>query len=303
MVSSVLDRAALALDWVCDGYRPSPRPMALLRIAFSVYVLVLPRDISWISQVPSAAYDPPLGPFALLSGPPNSAAINLLTLFQVGFALLVLIGWKTKVTSVLLSVTLMIASGLAFSYGKVNHSILFDLTPLILGFAGWGSAWSVDAYRKKYAQTSGFAMFVLGSMVAFSFANAAAFKGLSWMSLGRQATRFFVARDLEYSQGASGPLAAWFLQFDSSILWKFLDYSTLFVEGWLIVAVLLPGLFRIGLLMLGILHVGVWLLMGINFQLNLLVYSAFFLVPFSRWFPEIGLGRAYLTRRWSRGLR
>lgn len=141
-------------------------------------------------------------------------------------------------------------------------------------------------------------MLIFGSLIAFALFTAAGIKAATgWLSPSRQATHFFVASDVEYSVTRPGPLAAWILQIDSAVVWKFLDYATMFVEGWLVVAVFFPGLFRLGLLMAALFHFGVWLTMGISFQLYAFVYIGFFLVPIQRWFPEIASLRRTRLRK------
>lgn len=297
-MNKLMLRAANALDWISEGYRPSPQPMAALRIAFALYVLVWPRDIFWIGEMSTVAYAPPPGPFSLIDSPPPPGVLAALFWLRALVAIWVLFGWHAKLASAVLSFVLIVCSGLAYSYGKVDHLILYDLAPLMLGVAGWGSAWSVDALRRKSGSTTGFPMLLFGIMIAFALFTAAAIKAATgWLNPGRQATHYFVASDYEYSVTRPGPLAEWILQIDNSLFWKLIDYSTIFVEGWLVIAVLFPGLFRIGLLMASAFHLGVWLTMGISFQLYAFVYIGFFLLPFSRWFPEAGVARRRIRHR------
>jgi hypothetical protein len=255
--------------------------MAVLRIAFATYVLVWPRNIEWIGAMSTVGFAPPPGPFSLLPGPASAGAIDVLEILRALIALWVLIGWRTRTASALLSLTLIVCSGLAYSFGKSDDVILFDLAPLMLGLAGWGSAWSVDAWSHKAAKPSGYAMFVYATLIAFGMFTAAAAKvATGWLDPSRQATRFFVAVTADGPR--SGPLADWFLRFDSAVFWKLLDYATVFAEGWLVVAVFVPVLFRVGLVLMGLLHIGVWLLLGIDFHFLVFVYAGFFLVPSSR---------------------
>jgi hypothetical protein len=290
MVSSIVSRANGAIGWISDGYRPAAQPMALLRIVFATCVLVWPQNIEWIADVSAVAFDPPPGPFAFISGPASASVINTFEILRAAIAVWVLIGWKTRIASGLLSLVLVACSGLAYSFGKVDHLILYDLAPLMLGLAGWGSAWSVDAWRRNAAQPSGYAMFLYGTLIAFGMFTAASAKAATgWLIPTRQATRYFVA------EGALSlrdpPLAHWLLQLDSAIFWKALDYATLFAEGWLVIAVFIPTLFRIGLIIMSLFHVGVWLLLAIDFHIYIFVYAGFFLVPAACWTRDLQLLR------------
>jgi hypothetical protein len=294
-----IDRAHSAIDWISDGYRPASRPMAVLRIAFATYVLIWPRNIEWIGPMSAVGFAPPPGPFALLSGPAPMGVIHAFEILRALVALWVLIGWKTRIASGSLSLVLVVCSGLAYSFGKTDDLILYDLAPLMLGLAGWGSAWSVDAWRRRAAQPSGYAMFVYATLVAVGMFTAAAAKAATgWLVPTRQATRFFVA--VSAGGPRSGPLTDWVLRVDNAVFWKLLDYATLLAEGGLVIAVFIPTLFRIGLLVMSLFHLGVWLLLGIDFHLHAFVYAGFFLVPAARWFGEIALVRNWWRHRRAR---
>lgn len=294
-MSALLARANAAVDWISAGYRPDPRGLAVLRIAFAIYVLVWSRDISWLRDVSPVAFDPPLGPFALLPGPPSVHVVMVLEVLRAALALFVLVGYRTRITSALLTFVMIVCDGLAYSYGKVDHTILYLLAPLMLGLAGWGSAWSVDARRRAHP-VSGYAMFVYATLIAFAMFTAAAAKAATgWLWPTREAARYYVAADAD-SLTRPGLLARAFLHVDGALLWKLVDYATLLTEGWLVLAVFFPGLFRTGLLMLSMFHVGIWLLLAIDFHIHAFVYLGFLLVPLSRWFPEIPVVREWLAR-------
>lgn len=248
------------------------------------------------------AYAPPPGPFALISGPAPGSVIIALEILRAILAVCVLVGWNTRATSGLLSLVLVVCSGLAYSYGKVDHVILYELAPLMLGLAGWGSTWSVDSWRCKAGQTNGYAMFLYGTMIAFGMLTAAVAKSATgWLDPARQATRFFV---VEATLGPrSGPLADSLLKIDNVVFWKFLDYTTLLVEGGLVLAVLVPVVFRAGLLIMGLFHVGVWALLGIDFHQYVFVYMGFFLLPAAAWIQQAAEVRTWVQDAWKTVIR
>lgn len=294
-MNTVIGRASAAVAWISEGYRPASRPMAALRIAFALYVLIWPRSIEWVGEMSAVGFDPPPGPFALLSGPAPAGVIAVLEVLRAVVALWLLVGWKSRVASGALTVVLIVCSGLAYSFGKTDDLILYELAPLMLGLAGWGSVWSVDAWRRDAARPNGYAMFVYATLIAFAMFTAAAAKiATGWLDPHREATRFFVAVTVDNPR--SGALAEWLLRIDSTVFWKLLDYATVFAEGWLVVAVFFPTLFRVGLIAMSLFHVGVWLLLGIDFHLHVFVYAGFLLVPAASWFRGIALLRARVRR-------
>ena len=300
-MSTSLHRASRAIDWISEGYRPASRPMAVLRIVFATYVLMWPRDIAWVGHMSAVGFDPPPGPFALFPGPAQAGVIHAVEIVRFLSATWVLIGWNTRIASACLSLALVGSSGLAYSFGKTDDLILYELAPLMLGLAGWGSAWSVDAWRHKAAPASGYAMFVYATLIAFGMFTAAAVKAATgWLDPAREAVRFFVAASAGGPR--SGPLTDSVLRIDNPVFWKLLDYATVLAEGWLVIAVFVPTLFRIGLVIMSLFHVGVWLLLGIDFHLHAFVYVSFFLVPRTRCSPSsLGCWATCpsSTRRWS----
>jgi hypothetical protein len=282
----LIDRLASYHLWLIDAYTPAARPLAALRIVFALWVLISPRDITWISQVPAQFHFAPLGPFSLLP-PASDGAVVAYMVVRAVVALWLIVGWKTLAASISMTVVLLVGSGLAYSFSKVDHFILYDLTPLFLGFAGWGAAWSLDA-RKKATSPQGYPMLLFAITLAIAMLTAALPKALrGWWDPAREATRYFVAVDVHYGPDA-GVLGEWMTTaVTSDVLWKLLDYFTLFAEGWLVFAVFVPTLFRLGLLLLVTFHVGVLLMLDINFFLNLFVYAGFFCVARTNLIPEL----------------
>jgi hypothetical protein len=295
----IIDAVARYHLWLISAYTPAARPFAVLRIVFALWVLIVPRDVTWLSQVPAQFYFPPLGPFSLIPGPPSQTIVVVYMVVRAVVALWLIVGWKTLAASVAMSVVLLIGSGLAYSFSKVDHFILYDLTPIFLGFAGWGAAWSLDA-RRKQGRTRGYPMLLMAITIAIAMLTAALPKAArGWLDPAREATRYFVAVDVHYGPDA-GVLADWMTStITSNVLWKSLDYFTLFAEGWLIFALFVPTLFRLGLLLLVGFHVGVFLMMDISFFLNLFVYAAFFCLPKDNLIPELSWFRRRRLNRTS----
>ncbi len=195
-----------------------------------------------------------------------------------------------------MSVTLLFGSGIVHSFSKIDHFILFEIAPIALAAAGWGAAFSIDAWRGRRT-VRGFPVLLWAIVVAFALLTAALPKAFSdWLSLSHHGSLAFVAKDVA-DDIAPGPLAHFMVDLDAGWLWKILDFVTVFAEAWLILALLLPGLFRIGILLIACFHVGVYLSLGIDFSLYVFVYAVFFCLHPAGWFPEIGLLARYVRSR------
>ncbi|MBG6184979.1 hypothetical protein IWX65_002957 [Arthrobacter sp. CAN_A214] len=190
-----------------------------------------------------------------------------------------LAGIRTLGVSIALTVVLIVGAGLTHSFGKVDHFILYELFPLFMGFAGWGSRFSIDARVQRARETSGFAVLLWAVTVGYALFSAAVPKVLSgWLDPTRQATRGYLAVDIA-DPIKQGLLSDWMFNIDAAGFWKIIDYATVFAEGWLLSVVAVPMLFRLGVLILLGFHAGVMLTLGIDFTSYLFVYSVFFMVP------------------------
>ncbi len=270
-----------------EGYRTDGRFLAVLRIAYGLWVVFLPVDILWISAVPQDFLNPRPGLFSFIATVPSLGVLIAITVIRFVLAVLLAIGACTVPVSLLLTITMMTAAGISYSFSKVDHFILFELVPVFLAFAGWGRRWSVDELlarrRGRFdASTRGMPVLLFAIALGWAMLSAAVPKALGgWLDPSRQATRGYIASDIVTGDNL-GPLGAWILPFDLDIFWKALDYATLAAEGLLILFVFTPVLFRCWLLLLLCFHIGVYLTLGISFLSYALVYAVFF-APIIMW--------------------
>src|SRR5262249_50765740 len=116
-------------------------------IIYSCCALLIVPDITWLAEYPDFMFHPPPGPFQLLSGFPSLTV--LVGLEALRTVLLVLLGLCicTRFVSIATAGVLVVTYGLTYCLGKIDHTILLVVTPLILSFANWGDCLSVDALR------------------------------------------------------------------------------------------------------------------------------------------------------------
>lgn len=269
------------VDRLCNAYRADATYLGVIRILFALYLIVRPIDYEWAGRAPGAFFQPPPGPFSLVTQAPSPAFLLGLEVARLVLALALLVGFRTVPVSIALTVVLVVGSGIVNSFGKVDHFILFEILPVAMAAAGWGAALSVDAHlnRHRVSVSRGLPMLMWAITVAFALFTAAVPKIISgWLNPSREATRGFVARDIA-DPTKVGPLTEQVFQIDSTWFWKLLDYATIAAEGWLIVLVLFPALFRAGIAILLMFHLGVYLTLGIEFDSYVVVYLPFFAAP------------------------
>jgi uncharacterized membrane protein YphA (DoxX/SURF4 family) len=272
----VIDWLANFVESLVSAYRADARFLGVVRILFALYVLAFPIDWMWTTEAPAAFFQPRPGAFGWLDEAPPREIVLIVEALRIVLAVCLLLGFHTTYVSLGLSAVMMIVSGVSYSFGKVDHFILIEILPIFMAFAGWGAAYSLDRRRGQLQTTSELPVLLWGITIGFAMLTAAEPKARSgWLDLDREATRALVALDLFDGQKV-GVLAEWLFRQDVRGLWKFFDYTTVFAEGWLLVAILVPVLFRCGLLLIMGMHLGIYLILGIDFLDFAFVYGVFF---------------------------
>src|SRR5687768_18063707 len=82
-------------------------------------------------------YAPPPGPMQLFGGFPDAWVLHALELVLAAVFVALLVGYRVGLTSVTATVTMVLGYGFAYSLGKIDHNVLFILTPVVLAAAGW----------------------------------------------------------------------------------------------------------------------------------------------------------------------
>lgn len=122
--------------------------LAIYRIVYAVLVLISLPQISFVSDFPDSLHAPFPGPFRLLSGvPPQPILFTIQVLLALSLAC-VAVGLHTRMASLATGVLLLVSFGFLYSFGKVDHTILVAVVPLMLCGSGWGDRLSLDSLRR-----------------------------------------------------------------------------------------------------------------------------------------------------------
>lgn len=260
--------------------------LAALRVLFSLWCLFfgfIPQ-LGWVSDMPTALFQPPPGISMLLPTPfPHWLAIAIPTIAYAASALL-LIGWRTRPVSIVLSVALLAAHSAVASWGKINHATLLLVLPLFGAYAGWGDVFSVDAGSIKPAGKSrrGSVLMLLAFAVGWFYLTAAIPKIVGgWLSTETAAIAGWVASSVEGS-ARTALLARWSLQANLGPLWELADWGVIAFEALFIVAALHRRAAVVLCLCASIFHVLVLLMLNIPSTGYILLYWCFLGSPLPR---------------------
>lgn len=267
-------------NWIFNSYSPTAEGLGLYRIFAALFFLIFlfPDSFfySTLESFPDAFYTPPPGPMMLFNDFPPEVFLRfvhgLLMISWVG----VLVGFKTKWSSISAGLCMLILQGFMFSLGKINHEILLAATPIIMAFSNWGAAFSVDAtYGEKKESVEGWPLVLLALLLGFMMFTAGFPKILGgWLDPSTQATRGHLFNQY-FVRERQDLLAEFAVQFDVAFVWEVLDWATILFEVGFLAAVWKAGWTRLFICFAAIFHFSTMMTLNIPFLVNFLVYAAF----------------------------
>ncbi len=263
---------------IFNDYRIETKYLGLYRILFCLFTFVfygIP-DYSWIIDSPDYLFNPPhISITGLLDGFPHPYFFIFANILIFLLYIILFFGWKTKYTSLALFFTLLICQSFSFSFGKIDHNIVWLIIPLIMAFSGWGNTYSVDAVLKNKDTVNSWAISLMALVLGFAMFTASVPKIYSgWLSLDSQAALSHVVYNyLLWDRKAL--LFNEVIAIDNKAFWEIADYLTVIFEFGFLVAFLKPQVFKIFVGAAVIFHISVFLTLDIIFLTNLLTYLLF----------------------------
>ena len=267
-------------NWIFNSYSPTGEGLGLYRIfAALLFLIFLLPDFgfySTLNAMPDDLFTPPPGPMMLFDSFPPEIFLQSVHVLLVISWIGVLVGFKTKWSSIAAGISMLVLQGFMFSLGKINHELLLSVTPIVMAFSNWGTKFSVDErLNKDAAEVQGWPLVLLALFIGFMMFTAGFPKILGgWLDPSTQATRghlfnqFFLRERQEL-------LAEFAVRFDVAFVWEFLDWATIIFEVGFLVAVWKAGWTRLFVCFAAIFHFSTMMTLNIAFLPNFLAYAAF----------------------------
>ncbi|RYZ95223.1 MAG: hypothetical protein EOP47_26260 [Sphingobacteriaceae bacterium] len=266
-----------------DSYTVSKKYLSYYRILFClafIFFVGLP-SYSWIGDITQYLYRPPGYSLALFSnGFPSYLFLKFVTGINMLFFILMFFGVWCKWSSILFSVTTIIGHTFWYSFGQVDHYLLWMITPAFLGMAGWGQYFSLiknpEAEITNSEKDNSIYIQLLALCIGFSMFTSGLQKiAGDWWMWDYEGTHYnFLSKAFEFD--TRGPLADLALAFiDSKLIWKAMDYITLVMEVGFLLSVWRRKMFSYFIAAAFVFHVMVVLLFNIRFFSNIIVYAIF----------------------------
>lgn len=258
------------------AFHISGEALGVVRILYSLYFLLVlgVPNFLWVGQNPDYFFSPPkISPGILFSGFPSDTLLGILTFCIYLLLVFLLFGWRTRVVSVLLALFFFLGYTFAYSFGKIDHTVMLIVMPLFLSFAGWGEAYSIDSLNsQKSPETLAWPVGTLLLMLCFGFFTSGVLKlAGGWLDLSTQAVRSHLVLNY-HGLGRQTVLGETLLSIYDIGLWEAMDYLTVVIEIAFLAAFLNHTVLRYFVAVAVVFHLFNLLAFGIPFMGNFPVY-------------------------------
>jgi hypothetical protein len=280
--------------WIFREYAPATGGLPLYRIVVALLALVFCVPTPTVfADMPASFYAPNLGLAALFSAfPPRWFCEALNFLLVLGMVCL-LFGYRTRLAGLVTALLYVVLKSFAYAIGKVDGDILIVAALFCFSFSAWGGRCSMDAVRRGVAprrEDPAWPLCLLMMIIGLCFLTACYTKATSgWLNPRLEACHGQLILNALGSERPSR-LADLMFSVHAHLFWKFLDYSTVMLEGAFIVCCARLMAMRVLVAVACFFHAFIYFSMDIFFWPNLMVYLC--LVD----------GRVILRRRWGRPL-
>jgi hypothetical protein len=254
------------------------RSLGLFRIFWGMYILLFVAPYSaFVGQVPQSFYNPPVLSLAFLfAGFPPYWLMLAGDLVRIWLVVLITIGIKTRLCTIVLCLLTFILTNFVYSFGKIDHDGLVWAVALCLAFTDWGVPYALLPDRRINPKAAARALATAGILIAFGMFTAGFDKALHWINFDLSTGGFLSWFYSGYYTLDRNLLLAPFVLKLPPQSFKILDYAAVAFElspfffllagraGW-----------RAWILVATCFHLANALLLNIPFYIHVLVYLPF----------------------------
>ena len=205
--------------------------------------------------------------------PPAPFFYGLHLALNLGLAA-VLFGYRTRAASLGVGLLFLIGYGFSYSFGKINHNMLFILLPFVMAFSHWGAAYSLVARAGRRGTVQAWPLTLLALFTGFAMFTAGFPKLLGgWLDPSTHAVQGHLISHF-FVRGRQDLLSALFVPIRSGLFWESLDWATVCFELGFLPAIFHRATARAFAFIAVTFHFFVMLMLNIAFTFNLIVYAA-----------------------------
>jgi|AntRauTorckE6833_2_1112554.scaffolds.fasta_scaffold01300_5 hypothetical protein len=270
---------------VNESYQTSDLGLALFRMAYALYFLILGVPLFfWIGNNPDILFDPPNYSLAnFFNGFPPTEVLVLIDVLTIILFVFLFFGFKTSWTSIFLTLLLITGFSFKYSFGKIDHNIIFVILPLVMSQSGWGRKLSLDSISQNVNSRSsskkisnGFPIFIMALFIGFGYFSAGLVKAPGWLSLdlNSHGVRSWVM-NAYFISDKPALLLPYLIEITNPYFWKLLDITAVIFELSFLIAVFNKQWFKLFIGFGVIFHFANTLMIYIPFISMIVVYLLF----------------------------
>jgi uncharacterized membrane protein YphA (DoxX/SURF4 family) len=276
--------------WIFDSYQLTAEALALYRIFYSLFAIfiIIPGHppygfYGFLNGLPGDFFLPPPGPMMLFGSFPPGWVFVLIEAMLLMALISLLLGWKTRLSSIIVAFCFLLGNGFSYSLGKINHDLFLPLIPFVMLFSNWGSTWSIDNLLKSQRNknetvvisVNNWPVTLLTLFLGFMMFTAGFPKILGgWLDPDKFATYGHLLNQ-HFVNSRTALLSEFFINLNVPVFWTVIDYFTIIFEIGFLFAIIKPKLVRLFCGIAVIFHFGVMMMLNISFIPNLAIYSLF----------------------------
>lgn len=256
--------------------------LSMVRILYGLFIVLFATpSFSWIGKVPQSLFLPPflsLGIF--FDGFPSYPWLLAIDISLIICTICLVLGIKARYAGILFFLLYIIGSSFQFSFGKIDHLIMFPVFILGLSWTNWGVNYALIPDKKVSTHMQRRVLAILAVLLCFGMFTAGYEKALHWIDFDLEQGGFLAWFYPGFFDIERKYLLAPFVLLVPPQTFELFDYIAVIFELSPILA-LLAGRqwWQLWLLVASIFHLSNTLLLNIAFIVHAPVYLSF--IPIS----------------------
>jgi uncharacterized membrane protein YphA (DoxX/SURF4 family) len=254
--------------------------LAISRILVGFYFLLIDRpSYSWINEVPSSFFDPPILSLAnLFSGFPPAIYFIITDYLIIVLLVFIIIGLYSRYSFFIIFILLIVNNSFAYSFGKIDHAILGTLLFLFFGFTNAGSRFSIK--KDKVLICQNLAIIIFSLSIVFGYFTAGYQKFNNWIDFDLNTSGILSWFYPSYFEIISNDSIAKYMFLIPKEFLEILDYLVpVFEISGIIFLLISYRTWLLYLFLACLFHLGNSLLLNIPFTIHAMVFGIWLLNP------------------------
>ncbi|SFO69820.1 hypothetical protein SAMN05428949_6230 [Chitinophaga sp. YR627] len=281
---------------IVSSTRQDVSSVSVFRVIAGLFILLLNvNSFGWIGSAPRAFFDPPFFSLGILfKSFPSTAVLRTMEVLMLICLLFTIAGIRARFSTRLYVALSLIAHSFQFSFGKIDHDIIYLALLLCMSFSGWGTQLALVPDTMKSSDSPERSLSLISVLLCFGFFSAGFLKAINWFNLDftRSGVAFWYYSGY-YAMGRTSLLAPAAQHVPLSVF-KIMDYLGVIFELIPLFCLLKSRkMWTIWLILACSFHLVNLLLLNIAFFTNALAYLAF--IDYSALGQKIRKNRSLIT--------